>query len=239
MGIGPGGKDQITTEVSKVIDKCEVIIGYRTYIDLLRKMGLLEGKEIFSSPMKRELTRAKQAIGIALSGKEVVMVSNGDPGIYGMAGLVLEIMKKENISLEIEIIPGMPAFCAVSSLLGAPLMSDFALVSLSDLLTSFDLIEKRIKHAVEADFVIILYNPSSKSRKQQIKKVNDILLEYKDHKTPVGIVWNAKREGQKVVITTLEKMLNYEIDMSATIIIGNSSTFVFDSYMITKRGYKI
>lgn len=202
-------------------------------------MDLLEGKEVFPSPMKKELARAKQALKIALSGKDVAMVSNGDPGIYGMAGLVIEVIKKENVNMEIEIVPGMPAFCAVSSLLGAPIMSDFALISLSDLLTPFDLIEKRIKHAVEADFVIILYNPSSKGRKQQIKKINDILLECKDHKTPVGIVWNAKRDGQKVTITTLEKMLSHEIDMSATIIIGSSSTFVFNSYMITKRGYKL
>jgi precorrin-3B C17-methyltransferase len=202
-------------------------------------MDLLEGKEVYPSPMKKELARAKKAIEIALSGKDVAIISNGDPGIYGMAGLILEVIRRENVNLEVEIIPGMPAFCAVSSLLGAPLMNDFVLISLSDLLTPFDIIKKRIRHAAEADFVIILYNPSSKGRKNQIKEINAILLKYKDHNTPVGIVWNAKREGEKVVITTLEKMLSYEIDMSSTIIIGNSSTFVFDSYMTTKRGYKI
>lgn len=239
MGIGPGGKDQITVEVSKVIAKCEIIIGYKTYLDLLRKMDPLEGKQVYPSPMKEELTRTKQAIEIALSGKNVMMVSNGDPGIYGMAGLVLEVIKKENVSLEIEIIPGMPAFCAASSLLGAPLMSDFALISLSDLLTPFDLIEKRIRHAAEADFVIILYNPLSKSRKSQIEKIHTILLAYKKDTTPVGIVWNAKRDGERTIITTLGKMLAHQINMSATIIIGNSSTFLFNRYMVTKRGYKI
>jgi precorrin-3B C17-methyltransferase len=202
-------------------------------------MITLEKKEIYAFSMREELTRAKKAIELTQSGKKVAVISGGDPGIYGMAGVVLEIMQKQKLDLEIEIIPGVPAFCAASSLLGAALMNDFALISLSDLFTPLEIIKKRIISAIKGDFVIILYNPSSKSRKKQIKEIHSLLLEYKPPQTPLGIVWQAKRSGERMLITTLEKMPAHQINMSATIIIGNSSTYLFNKYLITPRGYKI
>jgi precorrin-3B C17-methyltransferase len=229
----------MTQEALNVLNECEIIIGYKTYIEFLKNDGLIDGKEIYSSLMKEELERAKQAIKLTAAGKKVAVISNGDAGVYGMAGVVLEVLNNVDIEIDVEIICGVPGFCSVSALLGAPIMNDFALISLSDLLTPFETIERRIKYAAEGDFVIILYNPASKGRQWQIKKIHSILLEYKDNKTPVGIVWNAKRSGERIVITTLSRMLDYHIDMTATIIIGNSSTFIFNQYLITPRGYHL
>jgi precorrin-3B C17-methyltransferase len=231
----------MTYEAVKVIEMCDVIVGYKTYIELLRKEGVIgDNKEVYSYPMKKEIERAKQAITYAISTtKNVAVISNGDAGVYGMAGVVLEVLKQEGIELDVKIVSGMPAFCTVAALLGAPIMNDFAVISLSDLLTPFETIEERIRYAIAGDFVIILYNPASKGRQWQIKRIHSILLEARDNNTPVGIVWNAKRDKERIIITSLARMLDYNIDMSATVIIGNSSTFIFNQYMVTPRGYNV
>lgn len=222
-----------------VIAGSAVIVGYTTYIKLLG--NLVTGKEVISSGMTGEIYRATQAIQKALEGKKVSIISSGDPGIYGMSGIVLEILKNNSAKkLQIEIIPGITAASASASLLGAPLAQDFAAISLSDLLIDRRGIEKRLKAALKADFVIVLYNPKSKSRIKPLERAWGIIRQYRSAKTPVGIVKNAYRKGQELKITILKKarMLK-DIDMTTTIIIGNSQTFVKNGYMITPRGYNI
>lgn len=217
--------------------------------------------------MTKEVDRCQKAIELALQGKKVAVVSSGDAGIYGMAGLVLELVrsspacagrelgvrsqkKEERNSMRIthhasritvSIIPGVPAFCAAASLLGAPLMHDFASISLSDLLTPWQTIKKRLKMASEGDFIIILYNPKSKIRVSQIEEAIDIISMHRDGNTPVGIVKNATREEEEINITTLKQMPSYYgfIDMTTIVIIGNSSTFIAYNKMITPRGYNV
>ncbi len=237
VGIGPGELGYLSQKAFCVLRSCEVVIGYKAYVRLLG--DLIQGKEIIASSMGKELVRAEAAIEQALSGRKVALISSGDSGIYGMAGVVLEIVEKESIDLDLEIIPGIPAFCAAASSLGAPIMNDFALISLSDLLTPWEIIERRLTCACQGDFVIVLYNPKSKKRTWQISKTQALLLKYKSGQTPVGIVRNARRGKEKVILTTLDRMLDYSIDMLTTIIVGNSSTSLSDRYMVTPRGYKI
>ena len=236
VGIGPGGEKYLTERAKEVIFSSQVIIGYKTYIDLISH--LISGKEIISTGMKEEVKRCKKAIDLARSGKIVSLISSGDPGIYGMAGLVLELLKKYRVMVDIEIIPGILALSAASSILGAPLMNDFAVISLSDILIPWEDIEKRIELAAKGNFVIVFYNPKSKKRKNQIKKAREIILRYRKFDIPVGIVKNAKRAGESVVITNLKNMLDFDIDMNTTVIIGNSKTFIYKNFMITPRGYE-
>ncbi len=188
--------------------------------------------------MMKEVDRCKKALEIASSGKIVALVSGGDPGIYAMAGLVFELAMESGASCEIEIIPGLAAINSCAARLGAPLMHDFAAVSLSDLLTPWEVIEKRLQAVADADFVTAIYNPRSKRRTEQIARAREIFLTCRDPKTPVGIVTAATRENEKIVISTLEKMLHHEIGMQSTVIIGNSQTFTWKDLMITPRGYK-
>lgn len=221
-----------------MIKKSQVIVGYKTYIKLLG--DLASGKEVVSSGMTEEIKRAGVAIKKAREGKNVCLVSSGDPGVYGMAGLVLELLKEEDSEIKIEIIPGIMAATCCASILGAPLMNDFALISLSDLLTDRQVIKQRIKMAAKGDFVIVFYNPRSKKRTRPLKSAWQILMEHKSPNTPVGIVRNAKRENEEVTITTLENMLSVEnIDMVTTIVVGNSQTYLKGRYMITPRGYNL
>jgi len=200
--------------------------------------------------MTKEVDRCQKAIELALQGKKVAVVSSGDAGIYGMAGLVFELLRVQNSEvkdqrktdhLTIQVIPGVPAFCAAASLLGAPLMHDFASISLSDLLTPWEIIKKRLKMASEGDFVIILYNPKSKTRVSQIEEAIDIISMHRDGNTPVGIVKNALREGEEIKITTLREMPSHYdfIDMSTILVVGNSATFISNNRMITPRGYDV
>lgn len=216
-----------------------MIVGYKTYINLLG--NLADNKEIISSGMTEEIKRAKHAIEEAKRGKKVCIISSGDSGIYGMAGLVLELLKRSDLNgLKIEIIPGIMAATASAALLGAPLMHDFAIISLSDILTGLDLIKRRIELAAKADFVIVFYNPKSTQRIAPFKKACGILLKYKSPSTPVGIVQNAFRDNQNVRVTTLGNLPSFKkINMVTTIIIGNSRTYVKDKYMITPRGYHL
>jgi cobalt-precorrin 5A hydrolase/precorrin-3B C17-methyltransferase len=236
VGIGPGSLLYITPKAIKAIRKADVIIGYKTYINQIE--SLIKDKEVFAYGMTEEVRRAKNAIEYALKGMIVSVVSGGDPGVYGMAGLIFEILAQNNLEVEVEVIPGISAFNAASSKVGAPVMNDFACISLSDRLTSLDEIEKRLEYAAKSDFVIILYNPKSSKRTENLTKAKEIILKYRDNNTPVAIVKNATREGEEVILTTLEEMDSYPVDMNSTIIIGNSQSYIYKNFFITPRGYR-
>jgi precorrin-3B C17-methyltransferase len=225
----------MTLAASEVLAKVDVIIGYKTYLELIPEF--LKGKEVVSSEMMKEVDRCRNALEMAASGKDVALVSGGDPGIYAMAGLVFEMAKEAEYTCTIEIIPGLAAINSCAARLGAPLMHDFAAVSLSDLLTPWELIEKRLEAVAVADFVTAIYNPRSKRRTEQIVRAREIFLSHRDPRTPVGIVTAATRENEKIVITTLEEMLEQDIGMQSTVIIGNSQTYTWKDLMITPRGY--
>ena len=239
VGIGPGGLDEITPRARQAIESAEVVAGYNTYIKLVEK--ILSGKKIIGRAMMQEIERCKLAVDETLAGKNVAVISSGDAGIYGMAGLVVEMildLPEENRP-QFEVIAGVSVVNAAAAILGAPLMHDFAVISLSDLMTPWQVIKKRILCAAQGDFVIALYNPKSKRRVTQLEEVQKILLEYREKNTPVGIVTNAGREGESKIISTLEKFLREEINMFSLVLIGNSQTFVKAGFMITPRGYQI
>ncbi len=217
------------------LKSCEVIVGYKTYLELIPEF--LEGKEVISSQMMKEVERCREALERAEKGQKTALVSGGDPGIYAMAGLVFEMAQKGNFICSIEIIPGLAAINSCAARLGAPLMHDFAAVSLSDLLTPLELIYKRLEAVAAADFVCALYNPKSKKRTEQIVKAREIFLRYRSPENVVGIVTNAARENEQIVITTLDSMLGEDIGMQSTVIIGNSNTYRWQDLMITPRGY--
>ncbi|MCI5168272.1 MAG: precorrin-3B C(17)-methyltransferase, partial [Candidatus Electrothrix sp. GM3_4] len=219
----------------QAIEQAEVVAGYKTYLDLIRHC-ILPNQDVLSSAMMQEIDRCRRALEMADSGKTVALVCGGDPGIYAMAGLVYELARDTGSS-RIEIIPGIAALNACAAVLGAPLMHDFASISLSDLMTPWELIEKRLHAAASADFVTVIYNPKSKKRTEQIVRAQEIMLAHRDPQTPVGIVSGASREHESVCLTTLEKMLDKEIGMQTTVIIGNNATFVFGDKMVTPRGY--
>jgi precorrin-3B C17-methyltransferase len=228
----------MTPKARAAIESADVVIGYKTYIELVR--GVIKpGAEVVSGTMGREVDRAKTAVAKALDDKAVVMVSSGDPGVYGMAGVVLEAATYQKADVPIEIVPGVTAATAAASKLGAPLVTDFAVISLSDLLTPWEQIEKRLNAVGEADFVIVLYNPQSLGRKKPLAKAHEILLKYRNAETPVGIVRQAGREGENMVITTLKELLNEEVDMVSTVIVGNSTTRIVNGRMVTPRGYDL
>lgn len=233
IGIGPGKKEDMTYRAYEAMEKSDVIIGYKTYVDLIKEY--FSDKELISSPMKKEVDRCMEVVEIARSGKTVSLISSGDAGVYGMAGIMLEVAPDD---IEIEIIPGITAGNAAAAITGAPLMHDYATISLSDLLTDWDLIKKRVDLASQGDFVITLYNPKSHGRTTQIVEAREIMRKYKSDETPAAIVRNAGREDESSVITTLGEMLNHEIDMLTLVIIGNSNTFIKNGKMITPRGYK-
>ncbi|WP_298440245.1 cobyric acid synthase [Geobacter sp.] len=236
VGIGPGDLDQMTFQANEALDAAQVVVGYKTYLELIEP--LIAGKEIVSSGMMREVERCREALDIAASGKIVALVSSGDAGIYGMAGLALELAAEMADPPEVVVVPGVSAVQAAASVLGAPLMHDFAVISLSDLLTPWDLIERRLVAAAAADFVVALYNPRSKGRVTQIEEARRILLAARPSETPVGIVRNALRAGEERHVTTLGRMLACPIDMFSLVIVGNSSTFVDrEGRMVTPRGY--
>jgi len=240
VGFGPGNHDHLTFRAREAIREADVIIGYRTYIRLVRE--LIEGKEIHYTGMTEELERARKAVDLAYAGRRVALISSGDVGIYGMAGPALEILKergwRRGAGIEVEVVPGVTALSACASVLGAPLVHDFAAISLSNLLTPWEAIVERIEAAARADYVIALYNPKSGRRTQQIVETQKILLRHRRPDTPVGIVKSGLRQGQKVVRATLADMLNHEIGMLTTILVGNSTTFTYEDLMITPRGYQ-
>jgi len=235
VGTGPGSMANITPEAVQCIEEAEVIIGYATYLELIEPY--LENKRVISSQMMQEVQRCTTAFEEAEAGARVAVISGGDPGIYAMAGLIYEIAAERDSEVEINVIPGLAALNSCAARLGAPLMHDFVAISLSDLLTPWEMIEKRLQAAASADFVIVLYNPKSKRRTSHIEKAREIVLRYRDGETPVGIVTAATRENERVVVTTLEKMLGEEINMQSCVLIGNGSTFSWRGRMITPRGY--
>ena len=233
VGIGPGKKPDMTYRAYKAMENSDVIIGYKTYINLIKEY--FENKELINSPMKKEVDRCQDALNIAMEGNTVSLISSGDAGVYGMAGIMLEIVDD---SIEVEIISGVTATNAAGSVVGAPIMHDYVTISLSDLLTDWELIKKRLDLAAQGDFVVSLYNPKSRGRTTQIEEARDIMLKHKSKSTVVAIAKNIGRDDEEYVLTTLEQMLNYDIDMSTIVIIGNSNTFIKNGKMITPRGYK-
>ncbi len=236
IGTGPGNIEYLTLKALNALRESEVIVGYKTYLKFLE--GLFLGKEVISSSMTQEVKRAKQAIESALRGKITALISGGDPGIYGMAGLVLELLAYNKLSLEIEIIPGVSALNACSSLVGAPLINDFAVISLSDRLTPWEIIENRLKFLAQADVPIVIFNPKSKKRTKHLSKAKEIILNYRPPDTPVAIIISAMRDSQKIIFSTLKDFDDKEINMQTTIIIGNSQSFFANNWLITPRGYQ-
>jgi precorrin-3B C17-methyltransferase len=225
----------MTPAAAEALGAAEVIVGYQTYLDLIPEF--LVGKEVLASQMMKEVDRCRKALDMAAQGRIVALVSGGDPGIYAMAGLVCEMAREQNVCVDIEVIAGIAALNACAARLGAPLMHDFAAISLSDLLTPWEKIEKRLEAAAAADFVVAIYNPKSKKRAEHIVRAREIFLAHRAPETPVGIVTAATRDNERIVLTTLEKMLESEIDMQTTIIVGNSMTFAWQGFMVTPRGY--
>lgn len=251
IGTGPGDIAYMSQRAVEIIKQVDCVAGYTTYIDLIA--DLVKGKEIISTGMMKEVERVEKAIEQALSGKSCALVSGGDPGIYAMAGLVFEICKQRNIKivrpggkeshlvcatgLTLEIVPGIPALAAGVALAGAPLTHDFAAISLSDLLTPWEKIEKRLSCAAMADFVIVLYNPKSKKRDWQLKRAQDLIMEHRDAATPVGIVTGAMRENQHIAFTTLGEMDSADVGMQTVVFIGSSASIQYLDFLFTPRGY--
>jgi precorrin-3B C17-methyltransferase len=226
----------MTPEAKQEIEQADVIVGYATYVKLIQSI-IKPDTEVVSGHMGREVERAKIAVMHAVENKRVVVVSSGDAGVYGMAGVVLEAAALEKAEVPIDVVPGVTAATVAAAKLGAPLVTDFAVISLSDLLTPWNAIEKRLEAAAEADFVIVLYNPRSPGRTAPLTKAHQILLKHRKPETPVGIVRLAGRDGEQAVVTTLKAMVDAEIDMVTTLVVGNSTTRVVNGRMVTPRGY--
>ncbi len=234
VGIGPGCYEKMTGEAVDILNMCEVIAGYTVYVDLVREY--FKDKEYIVTPMKAEKERCRLAYESADKGKTTAMVCSGDASVYGMAGIILEL-GEDYPEVEVHIIPGITAALSGSSILGAPVGHDFAIISLSDLLTPWNKICLRLKCAAEADFVISLYNPSSKKRVDYLKKACDIILEYQKGNTICGYVRNIGRQGQEYKVLTLEELKEESVDMFTTVFIGNSQTRLINGHMVTPRGY--
>ena len=257
VGMGPGDLPGLTQRAREALEGAEVVIGYSTYVKLLEEMGLLAGKEVVRKGMTEELDRAEEALERALSGQRVALVSGGDPGIYGMAAPVLELMEERGLKrvdggvglpgrfageegeVFLAVIPGVTAANAVASLLGSPLAHDTCLLSLSDLLTPWPLIERRLHAAGQGDFVVVLYNPQSKRRDWQLRKSAEILLEYRPKETPAALVKSAYRKRQEVALTTLEGLREAEAGMLTTVVIGNRQSRFYEGTFLTPRGYAL
>ncbi|WP_195999913.1 precorrin-3B C(17)-methyltransferase [Clostridium sp. 1001271B_151109_B4] len=233
IGIGPGGLEHMTLRAKEAIEESNIIVGYNKYIDMIKP--LIEDKELFSTGMRGEEARCKKALELSKEDNTVALISTGDSGIYGMAGLILQMQKDENV----EIIPGVTASSAAGSVVGAPLMHDNCNISLSDLMTPYDLIKKRVRNAADADMIISLYNPRSKGRPHYLKEAIEIIKEYRDLNTPVAVVRHALRDGQEYKLFNLENFDEEVVDMFSIVIIGNSQSFVKEEKFITPRGYDI
>lgn len=242
VGVGPGHHDHMTFRAKEAIAESDTIVGYATYVNLVE--DLIHDKDVHSYAMTQEVERAHQCIDLAKSGRIVSLVSSGDPGIYGMAGLIYEMLAESGWNPEtdipVEIIPGVSALNSCSAIVGSPLMTDFAVLSMSDLLVPWEIIAKRVEAAAAGDFVIVVYNPASKRRISQLRDARRIILEHRSPETPVAIIKGAYRDSQTVVLTTLEKLPDHadKLGMISTVIIGNSSTYTYKDLMINPRGYR-
>lgn len=235
VGLGPGAGRQMTQEAGEVLEQCDVIVGYTVYVDLVRET--FPDKEFLTMPMKQEVERCRMALERAAGGQTVAMVCSGDSGVYGMAGLMYEAGAGYE-QVEVEVVPGITAALGGAAVLGAPLTHDFAVISLSDLLTPWEKIEMRLKAAARADFVICLYNPSSRKRKDYLQKACDYMLEYKKEDTVCGIVRNIGREGETSQLLSLKELRDTETDMFTTVFVGNEETRIVNGKMVTPRGYR-
>lgn len=261
MSLGPGFVEHMTPRALAALADAEVVVGYRTYLDLVSE--LIQGKRTVASGMRKEVARCRAAIDEALSGRRVALISSGDAGIYGMAGLVFDICRERGVAvipasadndrepedrapepaegdgvpLRVEVIPGVAAFNAAAARLGAPLMHDFAAVSLSDHLTPWPVIAGRLEAAAQADFVLAIYNPRSGSRPHRLSEARDILLRHRPAETPVGLVQRAMRDGEARRLATLGTLPVEWVDMQTVVLVGNSRTYVWNDWMVTPRGY--
>lgn len=236
VGLGPGAGEQMTVRAEKILEACPVILGYTVYIDLVREQ--YPEKKFLSTPMKQEVKRCQMAFEEAVKGQDVAMVCSGDAGVYGMAGLIYEV-GREYPEIKIEIIPGITAATGGAAVLGAPLMHDFAVISLSDLLTPWEKIEARLLAAAQADFVVCIYNPSSKKRHDYLQKACDLLMRYKSPDTVCGTVSQIARQGECASVMTLRELRDTQVDMFTTVFVGNSQTKVQNGKMVTPRGYRM
>lgn len=237
VGFGPGKKEYMTIEAASVIENADLIVGYTTYVNLLKEE--FPEKEYLTTPMRKEVERCRIAVEKAMEGNTVAMVSSGDSGIYGMAGVVMEVAEEMNADVEVIPVAGVTAASAAAAVLGAPLMHDFSIISLSDLMTPLEKIYKRVSCAAEGDFVICLYNPKSKKRVEYLENAAERIMKFRSENTPVGIVRNAGRDNMESWITTLGELKNEPVDMFCVVIIGNSQTYVKNGRIITPRGYKV
>ena len=235
IGIGPGEYEQMTLKAIHAMEKSEVIIGYTVYVDLVKE--LFPGKEFLTTPMKKEVDRCVMAFEEAKKGKVVSMICSGDAGVYGMSGLMYEVGVNYP-EVELEIIPGVTAATGGAAVLGAPLIHDFCLISLSDLLTPWEKIEARLLAAAEADFVVCLYNPSSRKRSDYLQKACDLMMQYKSPETVCGIVSYIGRDGEHYEVMDLKTLRDTKVDMFTTVWVGNSQTKEINGKMVTPRGYR-
>ena len=234
IGLGPGGGADLTGRARAALEGCDLIVGYTAYIELVKPD--FPEKEVLSTGMRREVDRCRAAVEAALTGRDVAVVCSGDSGVYGMGGPIYEVAQEYD-PIKIEVVPGITAACGGAAVLGAPLTHDFAVISLSDLLTPWEKIEKRLSAAAQADFVICLYNPSSRNRPDYLQRACDILLRDKDPNTVCGTVRNIGREGEEGKLLTLAQLRDTQVDMFTTVFIGNSQTKVLGGKMVTPRGY--
>lgn len=234
VGIGPGAYEQMTMRAVRALEGCDVIVGYTVYVALVKEH--FADKRFLTTPMKKEVDRCVLAFEEAAKGNMVAMICSGDAGVYGMSGLMLEIGKGYP-EIEVEVIPGVTAANGGAAVLGAPLIHDFAVISLSDLLTPWEKIEKRLLMASEADFVICLYNPSSRKRHDYLQKACDLMMRYKSPDTVCGLAANIGREGESCRVLTLKELRETQVDMFTTVYVGNSQTKEMDGKMVTPRGY--
>ncbi|MBR3135607.1 MAG: precorrin-3B C(17)-methyltransferase [Clostridia bacterium] len=234
VGIGPGKFEGMTHEAARALNESDVIVGYTVYVDLVKDR--FPDKQYLTTPMRREVERVELALQEAAAGKTVAMVCSGDPGVYGMSGLIEELAERYP-GVEVRTVPGVSAVLSGAAILGAPLMHDFAVVSLSDLMTPWPTIEKRLRAAAGADFVICLYNPASHRRKDYLQRACDVVLESASPETVCGVAQNIGREGENIRILTLKELRDTQVDMFSTVFIGNSQTKVINGKMVTPRGY--
>ncbi len=235
VGIGSGSEDGLTERSRRTLEEADVIVGYTVYAELVKRF--LPDKEYFTTAMKQEVSRCRAAVEMAAGGRKTAVVCSGDAGIYGMASLVYEIAAEyENV--EVRVIPGVSAMLSGGALVGAPLGHDFAVISLSDLLTEREVIEKRLECAAMGDFAVCLYNPSSKKRADYLKNACDVMLKYRDAKTVCAAARNIDREGEEYSVMTLRELREYKADMFTTVFIGSSKTKNINGKMVTPRGYK-
>ena len=227
--------ESMTLKAIKALESCDCIVGYTVYVDLVKEH--FKDKEFLTTPMKKEVDRCIMAFEEAKKGKNVAMICSGDAGVYGLAEIMIEVSKNYE-DIEVEIIPGITAANSGAAVLGAPLIHDFAVISLSDLLTPLDKILKRIECAVQSDFVIVLYNPSSKKRHDYLQKACDIILKYADGNRPCGLVKNIGRDGEEARVLTLKELRDTKVDMFTTVYIGNSQSKIEGNRLVTPRGYK-